>query len=489
MLFLIAGAALMPSLLTLGQPIVENYVGRQVPTAMVARNLDRGSGFLRPELDTGPFPSLFLVEPPIYATAVVGVSRITRLEIREAGRLTSTIAAGLAAIGLCGLVSRRRDLGAGLLASALFLWLPISLRYGRAVQPDMLALGLATLGLDAWDRWARNGRARWAAIGWSLVTLALATRVLWAFVLIPLGMVLESRSSLGRSPWRRMVVLVSHLGLAAAWYAYAAPLAAGSAAALATAREWSTAVGPAALLDFETWRWIGRFGLIRAFTPLGVWLTLMAIGWRSVDRVWLGWLAGALATLVLVSGKLHHEYYWLLAAPAVAEVGAAAILRYLDAARWERRVPMVATGLTLCQIGLGVGLAWSTWETPEEWSTLPLAADAIAGLPADGLTIAREAVLYHGDRRGMRLEQEPAALRRALAEWGLKVDERDATPEKALNWYHQHGARAFAEVGDPAVGPLHTEWADAARRQARRIVRDEAGLLVIELVEVLRDGD
>ena len=28
-----------------GQPIVENYVGRQVPTAMVARNFDRGSGF------------------------------------------------------------------------------------------------------------------------------------------------------------------------------------------------------------------------------------------------------------------------------------------------------------------------------------------------------------------------------------------------------------------------------------------------------------
>ena len=27
-----------------GQPIVENYVGRQVPTAMVARNLERGLG-------------------------------------------------------------------------------------------------------------------------------------------------------------------------------------------------------------------------------------------------------------------------------------------------------------------------------------------------------------------------------------------------------------------------------------------------------------
>ena len=62
-----------------GQPIVENYVGRQVPTAMVARNLDRGSGFLRPQLDTAPFPNYFLVEPPIYESGVVVLKRATRI--------------------------------------------------------------------------------------------------------------------------------------------------------------------------------------------------------------------------------------------------------------------------------------------------------------------------------------------------------------------------------------------------------------------------
>ncbi len=53
------------------QPIVENYVGRQVPTAMVARNLERGSGLLWPQLDTAPFPNYFVVEPPLYELAVV----------------------------------------------------------------------------------------------------------------------------------------------------------------------------------------------------------------------------------------------------------------------------------------------------------------------------------------------------------------------------------------------------------------------------------
>src|SRR5689334_20433953 len=80
-----------------GQPIVENYVGRQVPTAMVARNLERGSGFLRPELDTGPFPNLFLVEPPIYAQVVVWVRSALGFDREPAGRLVSAAATALAA--------------------------------------------------------------------------------------------------------------------------------------------------------------------------------------------------------------------------------------------------------------------------------------------------------------------------------------------------------------------------------------------------------
>src|SRR5262245_54142113 len=72
-----------------GQPIVENYVGRQIPTAMVARNLERGSGFLDPSLDVAPFPNRFLVEPPLYATSVLLLRRTTWLPLEASGRLVS----------------------------------------------------------------------------------------------------------------------------------------------------------------------------------------------------------------------------------------------------------------------------------------------------------------------------------------------------------------------------------------------------------------
>ncbi|MBV8233451.1 MAG: hypothetical protein JO329_26030, partial [Planctomycetaceae bacterium] len=74
------------------QPIVENYVGRQVPTAMVARNLERGSGFFRPELDTAPLPNLFLVEPPLFEAAAVGLRRATGWPLERSGRLVSGLA-------------------------------------------------------------------------------------------------------------------------------------------------------------------------------------------------------------------------------------------------------------------------------------------------------------------------------------------------------------------------------------------------------------
>ena len=63
-------------MLCIDQPIVENYVGRQVPTATVAAQLERGSGFLRPLLDTALFPNYFLVEPPVYELAAVSCEEL-----------------------------------------------------------------------------------------------------------------------------------------------------------------------------------------------------------------------------------------------------------------------------------------------------------------------------------------------------------------------------------------------------------------------------
>ena len=83
------------------QPIVENYVGRQMPTAMVARNLDRGSGFMRPQLDTAPFPNYFLVEPPIYEIWCVRLEAGDRPEPGRGGPNFSADVLGGGGAGAC----------------------------------------------------------------------------------------------------------------------------------------------------------------------------------------------------------------------------------------------------------------------------------------------------------------------------------------------------------------------------------------------------
>ena len=98
-LAMVLAATFLVRAVGLDQPIVENYVGRQVPTAMVARNLERGSGLLRPRLDTAPLPNYFLVEPPLYEFGVVALRRATGLGLEAAGRLLSAMATAAAGWG------------------------------------------------------------------------------------------------------------------------------------------------------------------------------------------------------------------------------------------------------------------------------------------------------------------------------------------------------------------------------------------------------
>ena len=180
-------------LLCLDQPIVENYVGRQVPTAMVARNLDRGSGFLRPLLDTAPFPNFFLVEPPLYELAVVALRRIAGWRLEACGRIVSAFATALGGWGLFGLIRRREGEQVALAAVIAFSLFPVTIRYGRAFQPDALMLGAVLAGLNCWDR-AEGGRGRWWLVaGWLLLVLGFAAKVTAALVLIPLSVAIMRR--------------------------------------------------------------------------------------------------------------------------------------------------------------------------------------------------------------------------------------------------------------------------------------------------------
>jgi len=471
------------------QPIVENYVGRQVPTAMVARNLERGSGFLRPALDTGPFPNLFLVEPPIFALAAVGLRRATGLPLEDAGRLVSALATTLGAWGIHGLARRRSGQGAALASVAAFGAFPVTIRYGRAFQPDMLMIGMQVAALRCWDdREAGAGRAR-LAVGWALLATSLALKITSAYVFLPLFALMRPRRP------GKVALALAAIVPALLWYAHAADLlrhAGGSGASADNGAIWLRVLVPTALLRWPTYLMAGRSLLVRAFTPigfaLGVWGLLPvghAIACHPPDEdkearnsvpygVVRIWAAAALAALAVLAGKLHHEYYWLLMAPPLALAAGRGL------ADLAARSRAAAGAAALAFLSLAVALSASTWRTPPEWSALPEAAGAVKEIvPVGEWLVAPEALLYFADRRGCRLEFERAAADRAAGEWGGVIGPED--PLALVEFYRSRGARFVADVG-PEDDSRRRAWREAVRR--RYIVRvDRPGTLLIAELE------
>ncbi len=478
-LWTLLAIGLLTRLAGLGQPIVENYVGRQVPTAMVARNLDRDGNFLKPKLDVAPLPNLFLVEPPIFAGLVVLLCR-TGLPLEEAGRIVSALGIVFGAWGLYGLTACRDGKSAGLAAVAVFLAIPVTIRYGRAFQPDALMLGCLIAGLRCWDSFERVGGVGRLVAGVGLIATGLALKVISAYVLIPLVAVLIR----DRKSWK-IALVAATLIPAALWYLHAWELIQGGQGSRASADNggiWLGLLWPRAWLKMETYRNVVRFLGIRAFTPIGPPLALLGfLKWpKEGDRFWRVWGVSALAGLAVLAAKLHHEYYWLAVAPVVA-VGLARVLTELIRGGSKGKAALLGLGF----FGLTVFFSISTWKTPTEWLTLREASAEVREIvPVDDWVVAPEALLFEADRRGCRLELSGEAARRAAGEWGdaLKGDDSAALVE----FYRGKGALYFADVRPDPIDPRRLALHQAIKGRYKVLV-DRPGVLIARLTGTGRE--
>jgi 4-amino-4-deoxy-L-arabinose transferase-like glycosyltransferase len=474
---LLLGALFVIRLVGIDQPIVENYVGRQVPTAMAARNLERGSGFFRPQLDTAPFPNYFVVEPPLYELGVVTLRRLTGLRIEEAGRALSAMMMTAAGWGLFDLLRRRAGRRVALFGLCAFAVLPITIRYGRAFQPEGAMLGTTLAGLAWWDRGESGGRRSRLIAGWFLLALGFAIKIIAAFLLIPwiLAVLRTRRTS-------RVVLACTAVVPAMLWYTWANHLVGAGVGSQASADNraiWLGLVVPSALLRPEAWGWIVRFAIVRAFTPLGTVLALWGLTHRRGfaehgRRLWWIWGLSASIVLAVLAQKLHHEYYFLILAPAAA-AGIGYALDDLAATGRAR-----GYGTLAALVLLGMLQAGSTWRLPEEWRDLIAASRAVAvATPADAWIVAPEALLFQSDRRGCRLEWTPSAARRAAGEWGAGAEVE--SPLELLECYRRRGARYFADLGDARTDRRRMALHDQVRRRYKVIV-DRPEVIIADLV-------
>jgi hypothetical protein len=239
---------------------------------------------------------------------------------------------------------------------------------------------------------------------------------------------------------------------------------------------------PTALWRIETLRLAARFLAVRAFTPLG--LVLALCGLPGAGRFWRVWALAASGALVLLAGKLHHEYYYLALAP-IAALGVGRALALLRQSR-----PALAGGAGLALIGLCALQARTTWQTPTEWVGLAEAAAAVRRVvPPGALVVAPEALCYAADRPGCRLELTPAAAQRAAGEWRAALE--CASPPALVEFYKAQGARFVALPGrgaEPQENELARLDLQEAIRRRYNVLVDSPVVLIAALDHVQGKG-
>jgi hypothetical protein len=477
------------------QPIYEGYVGRQVPTAMVARNLTRESPFLYPTLQSGPFPSWFLIEAPIYAQTVAWLADFTDFPIERCGRLISLSGLVLGLLATGDLVRRRYGNKAAMWAMIFFVTWPVTVRYARAFQPDMFAIGLFLLGVDFRRRaddsvGADDENDIYPTIAWFALAVALASKV----TLAPLMFGLAYPRIAAKPAHSNIRFLASTLIPAIAWYGWAAWLtfAGGEKSgghSLDGFSFWLNAPGPFSLLSISNLKAIGMNLVAKAWTPVGFLLfAVIPMIWKR-DPAMRRWTLALGCWFLAVGGKAHHSYYLLVPTPLLAVLGGWFMAR-IDGNHGHsnllfritvRHLGIAAAGL---MVAFSLVISLDTYETPPEWK--PLEADlsqlqSWVGDSTDKPFIGHEAAIFAVDRPGFRWEWSPAAQKRAAAAFGERLE--GDSPGALLDFYVRKGAGYLLILESDPEFAIRGKELEPILAKMRIVLRSE-GLVLYKLTDI-----
>ena len=148
-------------LINLHAPVLGVHSWRQADTAAIARNaFEAGLPFWLPQVDWGGASSGFAeTDPPLYSQAVAwlyGWFGVQEWLARGLSLVFSLLALWL----VLRLGRQLLGLEAGWWGGLLFAVLPLSVFYGRSIQPESLLLACSALALERGVAWRHSGRYR-----------------------------------------------------------------------------------------------------------------------------------------------------------------------------------------------------------------------------------------------------------------------------------------------------------------------------------------
>lgn len=332
-------------LVHLGAPPLGFHAWRQADTAGVARNFAReGMNILRPRADwRGTTSGVVEMEFPAYPYLAAAAYRLVGVH-EWVMRLMSALASSAAGWFLFRLVALLVNARTGAWSAALWACLPLSVYYGRSIQPEALISLCVAAGVYWTALWSR-GRSAWLLLpAWAAVTLACLLKVPTLYIGLPIAVLCGQR--LG---WRlvlepRLWVFAASLVAAVfAWYWHAHTL--GNETGLHFMTSWG---GWGEFRLLLTWSFWNRmvFALLAerhltwagfALFAVGVWLPRRGPG----ERVFDAWALAVLVFVMLLPERQRvHEYYQVPAMLGLVVFVAKVLDRF-----WERRRPVLIVAL------------------------------------------------------------------------------------------------------------------------------------------------
>ena len=408
---LLAGALLV-RLLHVDAPIVGVNSWRQADTAAIARNFHvEGRSLLSPAVDwRGDGSGLVETELPIFPWLVAQAYALFGVHESIARVLTAlfSVASLWALHGLVVLCVDRRT---ALWSVAAVAFLPLSIYYGRTVQPDALMAMCALFGLYFCARFVRGASSRDLALSCVFIAAAIANKLTAVFLGLPLLYLLWLR--FGSDLLRRSAFYaygVAALFPAVLWYAHAHSLYLETGLSFGIWEYGSDKWGNWALVaSSDYWKRVGYAYLVkRHFVYVG--FVLFAIGLclprrSAIERVFDVWLLAGLLFLVIVGrGNYEHEYYqWLVFVP-MCVFAAKLCARGFRGAIGLRSLALAGCVAAVLVSSVDRYAKYMAREREGARAELALAARVARAVPVGGLVVSASAgdptLLYLADRKG-----------------------------------------------------------------------------------------
>lgn len=390
-------------LLTVSQPLLGNFVSRQVPYAMAAEEYLKGAKLFYPQtydLVNGK-PTIMLLDFPLISVMAAGLHTVTHLPVDASGRLVSAFASLLSAVILVLLVRKLWGAAAAILALAGYSFSPLGILYGQSFQADALSSFFGLFALYAAVK-AGDGKNEkiWTVIAGLAYGTALATRIHAGVLLLPITVLFFCRGGMkALLSANYFLFLVTAFLLPVPWYAHTFYAATHIDNIIWSNFHQSEVHGfPNPLLfKWEFYKQLAKLLMAYLWTPAGFLLLFpgLFLVFKRRERndfFLLAWFAAVLAPIVLLPRKIFDHNYYLLPAilPGICLIALSAesFLRSLNG----RKKTAVSVCVYFICLSAGLAIAWKpVWTVPAEEQNILSAAKKVRELTPVGSKI-----LFHG---------------------------------------------------------------------------------------------